>query len=193
MITNLENKQGIYIITHIPSGKKYVGKSRQVRFRVRGHFGKSKNPTLLQKDIAKFGIENFKVSVTYFTDVTPKQLVDIEYEAIINEGSMFPNGYNRSCRGHDNVTNREHLRGRKRSLEARTNMQVPHVWSDDGLKNYRKVKRDNCDKHTFVNAATQETFCGSIPEFIERQGFKSSARTALSSRKRHAGWDLVSV
>lgn len=190
MIDDLENIQGIYIITQISTGKKYVGKSRRVRYRVKSHCKKGKK-SLIQKTISNFGIDDFTVEARYFPEVSPDELVEIEYEAILNEGSLFPNGFNRACRGYNNVTDRSHIIGRKRTELTKQRMRGKRVWSEQGRLNIRKARHERCPRHTFVNMKTHDVFVGIIPDFIRLHGFSNSAKTALSTRKRHSGWNIL--
>lgn len=92
---HLENKQGIYIIKQISTGKLYVGKSVNVKGRIGQHIkGKATSTSLISKAIQEFGCNDFDVRATYQLQLSQLELVTLEYVMIKRYGSMKPSGFN---------------------------------------------------------------------------------------------------
>ena len=67
-------KGGIYMITNLITGKRYIGQSKNIFKRLQHHISDSKNPkrpnylTLIDSKIREYGEENFKFEVLLYVD-----------------------------------------------------------------------------------------------------------------------------
>lgn len=82
---------GIYLITNLLNGKKYVGQSVDIKKRWNEHKYHD-NSMLVHRAIAKYGIDNFKFEV--ICECTKGELNELEKKYIQEYNSMHPNGYN---------------------------------------------------------------------------------------------------
>ena len=217
-LKSLKNEQGIYIITHLSTGKKYVGKSINVKKRiVTEHLRRGGQD--IQRALKEFPLEDFSIDVNYFPDATPQELNDIEYETIRNENALFPNGFNRICRGSIKIISNEtklkisnKLRGRRFSKQHRKSLKEawknrPEITEETRKKmsiaklgkSFSLKARKNMSiaqkkvvrvskSFTFINKNGEE-FVGSILEFSEKFGYdKNSTNANFSQRNRYKGW-----
>jgi len=87
---------GIYIITNLMNGMKYVGRSSNCKQRwvLHKYEARSKRRQLqeLHKAIAQYGVENFKFEI--FKEVSEELLPVAEREAMELLKTRWPNGYN---------------------------------------------------------------------------------------------------
>ena len=90
----------VYKITNRLNGKVYVGQTtRPVEERFRGH---KYGSLFVDKEIQKYGVENFTVEVLEECETT-KQLREQEIFWMVELNSIYPNGYNLND-GIDNVS-----------------------------------------------------------------------------------------
>lgn len=87
-----KNLPGIYIITNLLNGKKYVGETLNVKRRIAKHC--KNNCQLIHSAFNKYGKENFDVYVEYFTNFSKEDLWKLEEELIKKFNCLTPNGYN---------------------------------------------------------------------------------------------------
>lgn len=88
----------IYKIRHLPSGKSYIGKTKDLKRRLRDHFGlRSKSCRYLSAAIAKYGHEDFECILLH--QCKDEDANALERACILNARSRAPNGYNLSPGG----------------------------------------------------------------------------------------------
>lgn len=87
---------GIYLITHLASGRCYVGQSRNIEKRWREHRN-SREGTLLHRSLRKYGNEAFSWQVLEICD--PSELSSREVFWIEQLGTKHPGGYNLTSGG----------------------------------------------------------------------------------------------
>jgi group I intron endonuclease len=77
------NKSGIYKITCVPTGKIYIGSSKNLSRRVRRHFSKLSVNThknrYLQSAVDKYGLDSFRVDILEFCEVSELEARELYY------------------------------------------------------------------------------------------------------------------
>lgn len=95
----------IYHITNQCNGKKYIGKSFNLKHRLEDHFSELQHNKhhshKLQRAVNKYGIENFVVTYTIHEIETPEDLSILEIKEIELYDS-YDNGYNETLGGEGN-------------------------------------------------------------------------------------------
>lgn len=90
-------KSGIYSVTNLINGKRYIGKSESnVLYRLNMHKNHHKSNRHLQDAINKYGIDNFRFEILEFCE--PKLCADRE-RFYIEKFDSFKNGYNSTTGG----------------------------------------------------------------------------------------------
>ena len=88
---------GVYCITNLINGKKYIGKSdNNVLVRLRHHMQGKKSNSHLQDSIKKYGIENFRFEILELCD---KSICGQRERYWIEKFDTFKNGYNHTTGG----------------------------------------------------------------------------------------------
>lgn len=88
---------GIYLITHIETGRKYVGQSIDIERRWRDHAKGKSGSGILGHAVAKHGWEAFEASVLQIC--AHDELNEVEPKWIEAMGSLHPNGFNLTTGG----------------------------------------------------------------------------------------------
>lgn len=88
---------GIYRITHVDSGKSYVGQSVRIHARWEQHKRGRGNSTALAAAITKYGLDSFQFEVLEYC--SPDRLNDREVHWIEVLKTMSPHGYNLNSGG----------------------------------------------------------------------------------------------
>lgn len=89
---------GIYLITHLASGRCYVGQSRDIARRWKEHGATSKPRSHLEKALRRYGRDAFCFEVLEVC--SPELLDEREREHIARLGTLAPRGFNREPGGH---------------------------------------------------------------------------------------------
>jgi group I intron endonuclease len=86
-------KSGIYKITNLLNNKVYIGQSKNIPNRFKGHIRQRSRNYPLYNSFRKYGIDNFKFEVIEYADINILDELEIKYikkyKSLINE-----NGYN---------------------------------------------------------------------------------------------------
>ncbi len=97
-VPDLKNKTGIYAVTNIVTGKKYVGQSSNIQRRWYDHRSKAMHPkkkdefnSVFYTAIREYGVENFYIEI--LEECTKEELNDREI-FWINKLNTFYDGYN---------------------------------------------------------------------------------------------------
>lgn len=90
---------GIYSITHIATGRKYIGASTDIQSRWTQHIRKAAKGkgSYIHKAMAQYGVDQFLFRVEIECDVS--QLVTNEVELISSIGTRAPDGFNLTAGG----------------------------------------------------------------------------------------------
>jgi len=90
--TDYKSIRGIYILKNIINGKEYIGKSMNIKERMKKHtFSKI---LTIHKAIQKYGVDNFLVYCEYYPLLSEDELCQLEIEMINQYNTLAPNGYN---------------------------------------------------------------------------------------------------
>ena len=99
----------IYLIRNLKNGKCYIGKTTDLKNRIRHHFGgHSKACKALHRAIKKYGKDIFSVEILY-EGIIPELLSDFEIQAIKEYNTVVPNGYNLTWGGEGGKLSEESL------------------------------------------------------------------------------------
>ncbi len=110
---------GVYVIEHLATGRRYVGKTTNLRRRLRNHFsGANTKCRFLHAAIRKYGRSAFATSSVACE--TEAQATDVEVLLIAHMNTMAPHGFNLTAGG-------EGVRGLIPSAATREKMSVAHV------------------------------------------------------------------
>lgn len=87
--------RGIYILTNLVNGKKYVGKDAALPTRVSQHLaGTAVTCKLIHNAIKKYGRENFDIEIIPYPNISKDALNAVEQWKIASLQTKVPNGYN---------------------------------------------------------------------------------------------------
>lgn len=135
----------IYKIERRATGEKYVGQTKnKLKVRIAAHLGKKSGQKLylVQRALAKHGVEAFDITVIDTSATSPEELDDLEIYWIKFYNSLAPNGYNLTTGG----------RGWEcLSAEVRERMIESHLTMDPEDYARRKALRAEC--YTIQEAA----------------------------------------
>lgn len=124
-----------------PSGKSYIGQTRQGVGRRADWTGKSytRRQSAFSSAIKKHGFSNMKLEILYEIksdnpDELIKELNRLEIDSIANHKTLYPNGYNHSLGGQVGAINpdtrekiRNSLLGKKHTPERRLNQSLARL------------------------------------------------------------------
>lgn len=89
----------IYTITNLVNGKKFIGLIVHMKEAIESMKKSAKlRRTELQKDMSKYGIDNFDIEIEVLDNNTHHEAVEILNEKILKENTLRPNGYNFALR-----------------------------------------------------------------------------------------------
>ena len=112
--------KGIYILTCEPTGKSYIGRSFNLKKRVKEHLkGKTKACTLLHNAILKYGKDAFQIHYIRYPECSNEALNAIEEWKIKQFGTLYPNGYNLTTGGQGWIPSEITKRKRSESLKGK--------------------------------------------------------------------------
>lgn len=144
---------GIYVITHVETGRKYVGQSKNMSSRIYGHFAMAKNNPKRRHPfydcIRKYGKEAFSIEkVVYVDDLFVKNLLEKEWIRFLN--SIYPSGFNLASGGDHFEHHPETLKkisitskGRRFSEEARRKISAANLGKVVSESTKRKLSEVN--------------------------------------------------
>lgn len=143
----ITKKSGIYLLTNKINNKIYVGKAKNIQYRILKHknsnkpYYKSNYP--IARAIIKYGWNNFEVKILEIFDfIDDKKLLEKEHEWIIKLDSINQEiGYNIVEYGTD-FTGRHHSEESKRKISEtrkKTNKLYNRIQNTENIK--RKVKQ----------------------------------------------------
>lgn len=156
---------GVYLITNLINGKKYVGQSLGIRQRWLAHL-RRKSCLALYSALEKYGKDNFKFEVVYCTN-DKEEMNRVETLLIKEHNSMYPNGYNLLGGGGSPNEMADFVKEKIR--EAQLNGA-----------NYMKGKKHSPETIAKMKAARKAQ--GNF-----RLGVKTSEETKLKQSKAHTG------
>lgn len=101
----------IYLITNLVNGKKYVGQSR---YNNPNYYGSG---LIIKQAITKYGKSKFKKEILWSGNVAQERLDKLEISYIIEENTLYPNGYNISKGGYNGFNNLKYHPNREAIIE----------------------------------------------------------------------------
>jgi group I intron endonuclease len=140
---------GIYAVTHIESGKVYVGQSMNIGRRLRDH-RRAPNESLISRCVRKYGAEAFEVRVVELCEEGELDAREIHWIEALD--SIHPAGLNiRSGGGRDTICAKEmgavisqKLRGRTFTDEHKANLSRAHI----GIGHSAEARKKMSASHT---------------------------------------------
>ena len=159
---------GIYLITNIQNGMRYVGQSRHIEKRFIQHMVDDKKlNTKLGKDIQEYGAKNFTLTILEECDL--KEL-DNKERFWINKLNTYPNEYNMTPGGRDQVCDLNKLR-------AIPSKEVVKFWQlGFSISEIQKHFKKSCT-NTIKNQLIEE---GYSLEEIEKRGQQKRRNQRIS-------------
>ena len=139
----------IYLIRNLINGKCYIGRTINLKDRLRAHFrGYAKECRHLANAIKKYGKENFTVEILH-EGIIPELLPDFERKAIEEYNTKTPNGYNLTDGGEGSLNPSEETRekmrqkmlGRVVSKETREKISRSHFGIRPSAEARKKMSR----------------------------------------------------
>lgn len=91
------NMSGVYIIKNLVNGREYVGKSVNIRARLKDHCEARDKSKYLYRSMAKHGLENFEACV--YLEGTEQELSELEVLLIEERNTFSPLGFNMTLGG----------------------------------------------------------------------------------------------
>ena len=134
----------IYIITNLINGKQYVGQTTKgYLYRWKSHCKFAKNtqrkcPQLIDRVIAKYGIDNFKIELLERVPIDQK---DQKEQFYINKYNTYSNGYNLTIGGDFNpmddvnVRKLHRLKMQSKEIRERKSISVKKAYTSE-LRNW---------------------------------------------------------
>jgi group I intron endonuclease len=135
-------KSGIYKIENLINGKCYIGQSENLPIRIRTHINNIKkikeNNKELNIDAGKYGIENFKIEVIEYCDISKLDEKEKEY---IKQYDSIEKGYNVLLGGYQ---------GRKYKRENKKIIRVINIEESVWEKLQELAKKENRSASNFI-------------------------------------------
>ncbi len=204
----------IYKITNNLNNKIYVGQTiNDVQVRFEEHCRPSKNKTLIDRAINKYGRENFTVETICETDSIDK-LNELEIHYIAKLDSMNPEvGYN-LCIGGGNTKGYRHRESSKRKMsesrmgifageknpfygkhhteETKKRLSEIHKGKPLSALHRKHLSETNPRKHKIICTTTGEHF-NSLKEAADKYNLKSThiSRVCRGKRKSCGGYKFI--
>lgn len=99
----IPKKSGIYQFTNKINGKIYIGKSVNLKMRIKNYKYSKTLDQVISRAVKKYGWENFNIDILHYYDdpVDKWELLALETAFIDAENSLVPNGYNVCLFGND--------------------------------------------------------------------------------------------
>lgn len=151
----------IYHITNIQNGKKYIGKTINIKHRLECHFSDlalNKHHSIkLQRAYNKYGKENFKVTYQEVTVKDEEELNFLEIQEIQKYNSVT-DGYNVTLGGE----------GHSLGIDFDTRVLIYHILKDYSGVNRQIAKYFNCD-HTVIDQIAKNEIYEQIDFDLEKK------------------------
>ena len=137
---------GIYEIKNLLDGKRYIGYSKNIEYRIKRHVGRllrnSHYNKYLQNAWNKYGKDNFECSV--LLEVEEKILKSVEVEMISKLNTKYPDGYNLTDGGDGILNLNEESKNKIRIAQMGNRNRVGAILSQetrDKISNGNKGKK----------------------------------------------------
>lgn len=144
----IPQKPGVYLYTNLVNNKKYIGQAINLRKRFADHYKNYSSKIFIDREIDKYGLENFEFKVLEITD-DPMKLEFLEMYYIKKYSTMYPNGYNFKDGGASNAkfdyniynfyhVDGNHFRGNIYEFSAKSNIKTDRI---------KELLRGNCKSY----------------------------------------------
>lgn len=168
-------QSGIYLITCLVNGKRYVGQSQNIQSRWNDYLRKDRNPhSAIGRAFRKYGRDNFSFDVIEFAPVEMLDELETFYISIAN--SITPNGYNVAPIG---GSNRGVRYGEEVTKPLSQRMKL--LWSDAEFRSKRVARHNSEEVRNTISQRTKEA-CAS-PLAKARRAAATKQRMALPEVK----------
>ena len=115
-LNQIPNKSGVYCLRHLPSGRVYIGSSVKMKDRIKNHLrGKSLNLSMRLTHPEEFSIYCLEIC-------NEAQLIEREKYHVINQNSIYPNGFNMVMPDKDIRTTSIEMRSKMNELRKEMNL-----------------------------------------------------------------------
>ena len=133
IFNDLPKTFGIYKFTNKINGRIYIGKSNNLRYRIKHHLRKSANQ-VIDRAIKKYGLDNFDIEIIdTFENIDYTELLALETSYIeYFESLVGQNGYNICLFGLNNT-------GCKVSNETKYKISIAHFGKKLSQEHRRKI------------------------------------------------------
>lgn len=143
----------VYKIENILDGKSYVGRTNDVKRRLKEHIQRASS-SLIHRAIKKHGFDNFSIRILFSTE-SLEESEEKEVEFIIKENSLYPNGYNLTLKPNP-VTYRK---PKAKDSKETHKVKLPTSHLNSKKKNQNEFR---CSV-TFNGKKNEKIFCHSYP------------------------------
>jgi group I intron endonuclease len=165
---NYDKCAGIYIITNLINGKKYVGESMDIESRIRSYrFPNGRIIKSLKEDIKLYGKDNFDVDIRYMVGATKEELLDLE------------EAYNTQSRGHFGTLGKKLLDDHKAKISTA-------LKGNTHTLGYKHTP-EHCEKLSTIHKGKKHSAEHITNWSLSYTGFKHSPETRLKMSAARMG------
>ena len=159
----------LYQITNTLNGKKYIGKTNDMKRRIGRHYADLQanrhHSHKLQRSYNKYGKENFKVTYEIFDNITEEEL-SLKQQEYIQKYDSFYNGYNETFGGE----------GKSTAIDFNTSILIYQIGQRyDGIRHLLS-KYFNCDRTVISGIINRQSLSivqydqNKLKELIQKTG-----------------------
>lgn len=156
-ITNLPETSAIYKFTCLINNKVYIGKTSNLKIRIKNHINSKKSKQLIHRAIRKYKVENFDLELLIVGIIAEETLKDLEIDFIkLYNSNNIKFGYNLTIGGDGtsgyitSLSHRDKLRnshlGKKLSEEHKLNISLSNKGKTHTIETRKKLSKARIGK-----------------------------------------------